>query len=123
MGRRSRRRQDAPRLDAPEESYASETGGELVLRCVLTPRTRQEYARLGDPSQARAAATGEDVWHRQVEFLFERLAVRWTISGVPTEGPKALLARVRAASAPERAWVRDALREHCREWFPDVGAP
>lgn len=123
MGRRSRRRQGPAGLDAPEESYVSEAGDELVLRCVLTPRTRQEYARLADPSQARAAATGEDVWHRRVEFLFERLAVRWTISGVPTEGPKALLARFRAAAPDERSWVREALRRHCREWFPDVDAP
>lgn len=123
MGRRSRRRQALPALEAPEATYSSEQGGELVLRCVLTPRTRAEYARLGDPSQARPGASGEDVWHRRVEFLFERLAVRWTINGVPTRGPKPLLARWRAAGPEERAWVRDALRRHCAEWFPDVDAP
>jgi hypothetical protein len=28
-----------------------------------------------------------------------------------------------AASPEERAWVRDVLREHCAEHFPDVKAP
>lgn len=123
MGRRSRRRNDLPGLEAPEASYTSPAGDELVLRAVLTAKTRAQYARLGDPSQVRAAATGEDVWHRRVEFLFERLAVRWVISGVLTEGQRPLLQRFRAASAGERAWVRDALRRHCEEWFPDVEAP
>jgi hypothetical protein len=123
MGRRSRRRQTLPRLEAPEETYTSPGGDEIVLRCVLTAKTRAQYEQVSDPAQARAAASGEDVWHRQVEFLFERLAVRWTVSGVPAEGPKALLARFRAASPDERAWVRDVLRRHCREWFPDVAAP
>jgi hypothetical protein len=129
MGRRSRKRstgggaQDAPPLDAPEEAYPGPDGGELVLRCVLTPRTRQQYAAASDPANARAAATREDVHHRRLEFLFERLAVRWTVAGVATEGQKALLQRFRAASADERAWVRDAVRRHCAEWFPDVAAP
>lgn len=123
MGRRSRRRQASPALDAPEEAYASDSGHELTLRCVLTAKTRAEYARLSDPSQARAAATADDVWHRRVEFLFERLAVRWTVHGVPTEGARALLARFRAATPDEREWVRDVVRRHCREWFPDVAAP
>ena len=58
-----------------------------------------------------------------VELLFERLAVRWVISGGPTEKPRELLTRFRVASAEERAWVRGAIREHCAENFPDVQAP
>jgi hypothetical protein len=65
----------------------------------------------------------EDAWHRAVEFLFERLAISWTISGVRTEGQRELLLRLRAASRDERAFVRSSLREHCAEWFPDVEAP
>ncbi|MEA2225495.1 MAG: hypothetical protein QOE67_777, partial [Solirubrobacteraceae bacterium] len=34
-----------------------------------------------------------------------------------------LLARLRAASSQERAWVRETLREHCATHFPDVQAP
>jgi hypothetical protein len=109
--------------DAPEGSYPLGDGDELVLRGVLTPKTRAAYAQLADPSHARAAASAEDVWQRQVEFLFERLAVRWTVSGVTWEGQRDLLERFRAASSDERRAVRDALRAHVREWFPDVTAP
>jgi hypothetical protein len=34
-----------------------------------------------------------------------------------------VLARFRVASPEERTWVRQALREHCAEHFPDVSAP
>ena len=68
------------------------------------------------------AAFREDAWQRQVEFLFERLAVRWTVEGVAYERQKELLARYRMASADERAAVRDALREHLAAYFPDVEA-
>ena len=66
----------------------------------------------------------EDAWHRAVEFLFERLVVRWEIAGTPPIAKqKELLARFRFASADERAWIRGVLREHLAEWFPDVSAP
>jgi hypothetical protein len=72
---------------------------------------------------ASASATQEDVWQRGVELLFERLAVRWTIAGAPIERQKEIVARLRVATPEERAWVRDVLREHCAEHFPDVRAP
>ena len=31
--------------------------------------------------------------------------------------------RFRVASVEERAWIREVLREHLAEWFPDVEAP
>jgi hypothetical protein len=65
----------------------------------------------------------EDAWHRAVEFLFERLAVSWTVAGVPTTRQKELLARLRVASGDERAWVRSVLREHVKEHFPELEAP
>jgi hypothetical protein len=128
MGRRSRKRaaagaQELPPLEAPEERYEGADGAELVLRGVLSAKSRQRVAAAGDPSQARAAATRDDVDARRLELLFELLAVRWTVAGVPTEGPRALLQRFRAASRDERAFVRDALRRHCAEWFPDVAVP
>jgi hypothetical protein len=65
----------------------------------------------------------EDAWHRRVEFLFERLAVRWEVAGVAYAGPSELLARFRAASADERAAIRDALRRHAAEHFPELDPP
>ncbi|HYF27961.1 MAG TPA: hypothetical protein VD931_19620 [Baekduia sp.] len=119
MGRRSRRRGQAPMPDAPEVPYPTADGGELVLRAAMTLPTRQAYAELAP----RAAGTVEDLWQRRAEFLFERLAVRWTVAGVDWEGQKELLQRFRVASQDERHAVRDALRAHLADFFPDVEAP
>jgi hypothetical protein len=119
VGRRSRQRGKVEKLAAPTTSYTSPDVAVLELRGSMTPATRREYATLG----ASAAATREDAWHRSVEFLFERLAVSWTVAGVETAKQKELLARFRVASSDERAWIRDVLREHLAEWFPDVEAP
>ena len=118
MGRRSRRR-GAEQLAAPETSYADAEGNVLVLRGAMTPATRAEYAKV------RAGGLDqEDAWQRSVEFLFERLAVRWAIAGAePIEKQKELLARFRFASRDERAWIRGVLREHLAEHFPELPAP
>lgn len=118
MGKRARRRGAVDKLAAPDSAYTSPAGDELVLRGSMTPKTRSQYA-----SVLHGGLQQEDAWQRAVEFLFERLAVRWTVSGVPTEGQKALLMRFRVASRDERRWIREVLREHLAEWFPDVEAP
>lgn len=107
------------RLKAPSSEYRSPDGDALALRGSMTPGTRREYAG----TLAGSPLSQEDAWQRAVEFLFERLAVRWTVSGVPTEGQKALLMRFRIATHDERRWIRDVLREHIAEHFPDVEAP
>ncbi len=109
---------------AANSEYRDGEGGVLVLRGVLTPATRTAYARIASGEDLGAAANREDAWQRAVEFLFERLAVSWTIAGAPAITRQAeLLARVRVASAAERDWLRARLREHCAEHFPDVNAP
>ena len=65
----------------------------------------------------------EDAWQRRTEFLFERLAARWTIHDLPMDRQKELLTRLRVASADERTWVRTVLREHLSEHFPEMEAP
>jgi hypothetical protein len=119
----AKRGRDGQRLRAPSSEYADEEGNVLVLRGSLTPAARLEYAETAAGHAGRASSTQEDAWQRAVELLFERLAVRWTIAGVPIERQRELLARFRAASSQERAWVRATLREHCSEHFPDVKAP
>jgi hypothetical protein len=122
VGRRARNRD---RLRAPNSDYTDPDGNVLTLRGSLKPAARREYAQTlaGAGAGARAAATQEDAWQRAVELLFERLAVRWTITGAPIERQRDLLARFRVASPAERAWVREAIREHCAANFPDVDAP
>ncbi len=120
MGRRSRRRAaGAGTLTTPTSDYRDREGNVLTLRGSLTPAARREYAQVlaGNP------LSREDAWQRAAELLFERLATRWTIASAPIDSQRELLARYRAASTAERAWVREALREHCAEHFPDVNAP
>ena len=116
MGRRSRQRD---KLAAPTTDYTDPDGNVLTLRGALTPATRQQYADV----LAGSPLSQEDAWQRAVEFLFERLAVRWTISDVPIEKQRELLQRFRFASQDERRWIRDVLRDHLAEWFPDMSAP
>ena len=113
----------AEKLTAPSSDYTDAEGNVLTLRGSLTVGARREYALVLGGGGGGAAATREDAWQRALELLFERLAVRWTIAGAPVERQRELLARLRAASQAERAWVREALREHCAEHFPDVQAP
>jgi hypothetical protein len=118
MARKKPRSSD--RVRAPESEYRDEHGSLLVLRGALTPATRRQYAEvLGGNVLSR-----EDAWQRAVEYLFERLAVRWEIAGTePLTRQKELLARYRFASTDERRWLREILRAHLAEHFPDVPAP
>ena len=120
MGRRGRRRATDGPSRAPAVDYRNDEGGVLALRVSMTPATRREYAAV----LAGSPLSREDAWQRAVEFLFERLAVRWEIAGAePLTGQRELLGRLRFASAPERAWVRGVLREHLAEHFPEMDAP
>ncbi|HEY2140852.1 MAG TPA: hypothetical protein VGG98_02180 [Solirubrobacteraceae bacterium] len=127
MGRRGRRRAHeatSPRKPlAPSSDYTDPDGNVLTLRGSLTPAARREYADALAGAGGRPSATHEDAWQRAVELLFERLAVRWEIAGLPIDRQRELLVRFRAASQPERVWIRDVLRRHCSEHFPDVAAP
>lgn len=108
------------RLKAPEFSYRDADGSELVLRGSMTPATRLAYADVVSGN----VLSQEDAWHRSVEFLFERLVVRWEIAGTPPiVRQKELLARYRFATQDERVWIRGVLREHLAEHFPEMQAP
>jgi hypothetical protein len=122
MARRRQRKADLPQ--APESSYAGPDGHVLVLRGAMTPKTRQQYRDVASGQGLAAAASREDAWQRAVEYLFERLAVRWEIAGAePITAQQELLGRFRFASGDERRWIRDVLREHLSEHFPELPAP
>jgi hypothetical protein len=103
------------KLRAPDVEYR--TGDHvLVLRGAMTPKTRAAYQEVG--------GVREDAWQRQVEFLFERLAVSWSVAGAePLTRQQELLGRFRFASTQERAWIREQLRAHLAEHFPELPAP
>ena len=110
----------ARRVKAPAVEYSSPDGDVLALRASMTVGTRNGYREVlgGSP------LSQEDAWHRAVEFLFERLAVSWAVAGVePIVRQKELLARFRMASPEERRWIRDVLREHVAEHFPELPPP
>ena len=108
------------RLKAPSSEYRSPDGDVLALRGSMTPGTRLEYAA----TLAGSPLSQEDAWQRAVEFLFERLATSWEVAGTePITRQKELLARFRMASHAERRWIRDVLREHLAEHFPELQQP
>ena len=90
---------------------------------MLTAGARREYGDLLAARTADASATREDLHQRALELLFERLAVRWEIAGVPLERQRELLARLRIASSEQRGWVRQALRDTAPSTSPSLQAP
>jgi hypothetical protein len=126
VGRRQRQRareagESGEPTRLPDIDYPDDDGNVLTLRTGMTAATRRDYATLAE--RMGAAMTQEDAWQRSFEFLFERLAVRWVIADLPIDSQRELLGRLRVASQSERAWVRDTLRRHCAEHFPELAVP
>jgi hypothetical protein len=108
MGKRSRRRSTGGSTGTATVDYADAEGNVLTLRETVSAGTA---AKLRE-SAGGAAASGEDVWRRRTELLFERYAVRWVISGLPLEKQKDLLARYRMADQATQQWVRETIDGH-----------
>jgi hypothetical protein len=115
VGRRHRQR---TKLVAEVSEYRDAADNVLVLRGSLSPATRREYAGVLAGGLHR-----EDARQRAIELLFERLAVSWTIAGLAIERQKELLGRYRMATSPERDFVRESLRAHVTENFPELEVP
>jgi hypothetical protein len=113
MAKRKPRR---PRAKAPTVDYSDAEGNVLTVRQSLSAGT---IAKLGE-GPASAATTREDAWHRRSELLFERLAVRWEIAGLPLEDQKMLLGRYRMADAATQEWVRRTIDEHVARFIPEL---
>ena len=121
MGKRARKRaRDARGGDASASAattdYRDADGNVLTLREELSAGTLGKLRDL----DARPGSSAEDRWQRRMELLFERLAVRWEIAGLPLASQKELLGRFRMASAEERRWVRETLDQHMRTHHPDA---
>jgi hypothetical protein len=113
VGRRARQR-----VKAPASEYRDADGNVLLLRGSMTAGSRRDY-----DSILKGGLEREDAWQRATEFLFERLAVSWTIAGLEITRQTELLGRYRLASEDERQFVRDALRTHVKEHFPELDSP
>lgn len=119
MGRRQRKRQKAGGAgEAPvaTSDYRDPEGSVLTLRNELSAGTAGKLRAL----DTIPAASAEDRWARREEMLFEHLAVRWEIAGLPLEGQKELLGRYRMADTDTRRWVRETIESHLREHQPEL---
>jgi hypothetical protein len=114
MGKRQRRR--GRDTAAATSEYRDAEGNVLTLRQTVSAGT---VAKLRE-TPGGPAASGEDLWRRRTEMLFERFAVSWTIAGLPLTGQKELLGRYRLSDQDTQRWVRQTLDEHLRRHQPEL---
>lgn len=100
----------------PTFDYRDDDGNVLTLRGELSAGTIRKLRDEG----GRAGASAEDLWRRRTELLFERLAVRWEIAGLPLDDQKLLLGRYRMADADTQRWVRRTIAEHVERHLPEL---
>ncbi|MDX6586927.1 MAG: hypothetical protein QOI31_1400 [Solirubrobacterales bacterium] len=112
MPRRPKRREPAATVD-----YTDPEGNVLTLRESLSSGSIRKIAK----AREKGAATVDDDWRRRTEMLFERLAVRWEIAGLPIDEQKLLIGRYRMADSETQDWVRRTLTEHVARYIPDLG--
>lgn len=112
MAKRKRR----PREKAATVEYTDAEGNVLTLREALSAGT---IAKLGE-GPATAATSQDDAWRRRSELLFERLAVRWEIAGLPLTDQKMLLGRYRMADPGTQQWVRETIAGHLERYMPEL---
>jgi hypothetical protein len=106
MAKRKQRR--GPKEKTPTVDYVDDEGNTLTLRQSLSPKT---IAKIGE-GPAGDATSLDDAWRRRSELLFERLAVRWEIAGLPLTDQRMLLGRYRMADPETQRWVRETIDRH-----------
>lgn len=112
----AKRKQRRPRQKTATVDYRDADGNTLTLRESLSPGT---IAKLAE-GPATAATSQDDAWHRRSELLFERLAVRWEIAGLPLSDQKMLLGRYRMADPLTQQWVRETIAAHLERYIPEL---
>jgi hypothetical protein len=53
-------------------------------------------------------------------MLFEHLAVRWEIAGLPLDDQKMLVGRYRMATTEEKRWVQRTMTTHLERFIPEL---
>ena len=116
QGRRNARREAAALRPS---DYRDAEGNVLELRGSLTPAARarvRRRARRRTAPRGRLAARDRAAVRAAAVVLDDRRRARSTAR-------RSCSARYRMATAGERRFVRDALREHLAEHFPELQAP
>ena len=111
MAKKRRKREPVETVD-----YTDDEGNVLTLRRSLSPGSLRKIAK----ARGGGPATLDDDWRRRTEMLFERLVVRWEISGLPMDDQKLLLARYRMADGATQEWVRRTITHHTAEHVPEL---
>jgi hypothetical protein len=111
-----RRKQRRPRQKAATVDYRDPEGNILTLRQTLSAAT---VAKVNERVRGEAA-TLDDAWRRRSELLFERLAVRWEIAGLPLTDQQMLLGRYRMADGATQQWVRETIAAHLDRHIPEL---
>jgi hypothetical protein len=115
VGRRNRQQ---GKLEIPVTEYRDGEGNVLRLRGAMSAGSRRQYNETISGGLDR-----EDAWQRAGELLFEKLVVSWEVAGLEMARQKELLGRYRLASPAERAFIRESLRTHLSDNFPEMQAP
>jgi hypothetical protein len=112
----AKRRKRPQREKAETVDYSDAEGNVLTLRKGLS---RGTIAKIEERSGGEAGSI-EDAWRRRSELLFERLAVRWEIAGLPLDDQKMLLGRYRMADSATQQWVRETIASHLERHIPEL---
>jgi hypothetical protein len=113
----AKRKKKRPRQEkSPTVDYTDAEGNVLTLRQSLSART---IAKIGEPPASQAASL-EDAWRRRTELLFERLAVRWEIAGLPLDDQAMLIGRYRMADPQTQQWVRETISAHLERHISEL---
>ena len=113
----AKRRRGVSRKDPPATSvYSDPEGNVLTLRQALSPKT---IAKIGEGLSGQATSI-DDAWRRRSEMLFERLAVRWEIAGMPLDDQSMLIGRYRMADEHTQRWVRETIATHIAHHLPEL---
>jgi hypothetical protein len=110
---KSKRREREP---VETVDYTDAEGNVLTLRQSLSEKT---IRKINKPHR-RDASSAEDVWARRNEMLFEHLAVRWEIAGLPLDDQKMLIGRYRMADPLTQQWVRETIATHVDRYIPEL---
>lgn len=114
MAKKKRRRKTMEK--APTIDYVDSDGNTLSLRQSLSAGT---IAKIGEGPVGEATSL-DDAWRRRFELLFERLAVRWEIAGLPLTEQRMLLGRYRMADPETQRWVRETITDHVQRHIPQL---
>jgi hypothetical protein len=114
----AKKKKRQPRRRAPTVDYTDAEGNVLTLRQSLSSAT---ISKIGEPPAGDASSL-EDAWRRRSELLFERLAVRWELAGLPLTDQSMLLGRYRMADAETQRWVRRTIADHLERHIPELSS-